>query len=205
METQISQYENMVQNMVNLPGSLLGQIEQPFDQMIQVASQAQQLSTQAQNIASQFQNLNVTPASSGEMENYIQNYQQISQNLSNAIDNALASANLNPANFSTVAQAQNAVAQALQNPNSRNAILQAGAEIAQAEVTQLAQLQQTVAAQTNLQASLAKKQLAAQNANQEANQEAETAMYGSPGSNAPAVVTSGGTLNALSQVLGGNS
>ncbi|MBU2803641.1 conjugal transfer protein TrbJ [Acidithiobacillus ferrooxidans] len=204
VQTQIQQYENMVQNMANIPSQLMGQMQGSFDQLINLENTAQGLSTQAQNIASQFQNLNASAASSSEMENYIQNYQQISQNLSNTINNALQQANLNPSNFATVAQAQQAVSQALQDTNSRNALLQAGAEVSQAEVTQLAQLQQTVAAQTNLQASIAKNHLAAGNANQEANAEAQQALYGNPDSSTSGVVVGGGTLNALSNALGGN-
>ncbi|MBU2788238.1 P-type conjugative transfer protein TrbJ [Acidithiobacillus sp. VAN18-1] len=179
VETQIEQYQNMVQNMVNIPPSLLGQMQGSFDQLIHLANQAQSLSTQAQNIASQFQNLNTNAASSSEMENYIQNYQQISENLSNSIDNALQQANLNPSNFATVAQAQQAVSQALQNPQSRNALLQAGAEVGQAEVGQLGQLQQTLAAQTNLQAAIAKTHLAAKNAQNEAVRELNSDLQGS--------------------------
>ncbi|MEY2340951.1 conjugal transfer protein TrbJ [Acidithiobacillus sp. IBUN Pt1247-S3] len=178
VETQIEQYQNMVQNMVNIPSSLMGQMQGSFDQLINLANQAQSLSTQAQNIASQSQNLNTNAASSSEMENYIQNYQQISQNLSSSIDNALQQANLNPSNYATVAQAQQAVSQALQNPGSRNALLQAGAEVGQSELTQLAQLQQTVSAQTSLQASIAKTHLAAQNAQNEATQQLNNDLNG---------------------------
>ncbi len=206
VETQISQYENMVQNMVNLPGSLLGQIEQPVDQMIQVASQAQELATNAVNIANQFENLNpdLTPSADG-MQTYINDYNNIYSALSNATDTAMQAANINPQNATTVAAAEQAANAALANPNSRNAILQAVGKLGQAEVAELGQLSQTVNAQTTLQASIEQKKLGKTAEQHEANQEAETAMYGSPGSNAPAVVTSGGTLNALSQVLGGNS
>ncbi|MBU2754960.1 conjugal transfer protein TrbJ [Acidithiobacillus sp. CV18-2] len=175
----IQRYENMLQNMETLPGALLGKIESPLDQMIQIANRAQGLANQAQNIASQYQHLNVSPESGAELSSYIQDYKQISENLSNSIDNALQQANLNPSNFATVAQAQQAVSQALQNPQSRNALLQAGAEVGQAEVGQLGQLQQTLAAQTNLQAAIAKTHLAAKNAQNEAVRELNSDLQGS--------------------------
>lgn len=200
VETQISQYENMVQNMTQIPGQLLGKIEQPFDEMIQIEQQGQQLADQAQNIAQQAENLNVTPESGDELNNFESQYQNISNNLNSAIDNALQNANLNPSNFSTVAKAEQAVNEALANPQSRNALLQAGASIGQAEVTQLSELQSTVQSQENMQATLDKTDLAAQNANREANAEANNALYGTNG-NVGDSISSGGISNDVQENL----
>lgn len=179
--TQIEQYENMVQNMATIPSQLMSQITSTLDQFTQLSRQAEALAQNGANISQQFQQLNAGSVSPQEMDAYTQNYQTIAQNLNNSIDNVLQEANLNPQNYATVAQAQQAIAQDLQNPTSRNALLQAAAEAGQAETTQLAQLNQTVNAQANLQAAVQKKKLAAQEAQVEANQEIENALQGSPG------------------------
>jgi P-type conjugative transfer protein TrbJ len=140
---QIQQYENMVQNMVTLPQSMIGQIMQPIDQLYGLVGQAESLGTNAQNIAQQFQNLNVS-FNPQLTQQYVQHYQSITSGLQNAIDTALRTANLNPNNFATQAQAQQAIAQAMQNPSSRNAILQASVAVGQATTSDLNQLLATV-------------------------------------------------------------
>jgi P-type conjugative transfer protein TrbJ len=143
VETQIAQYENMIQNMVTLPQSMIGQIVQPIDQLYGLVGQAESLSTNAQNIAQQFQNLNVS-FNPQLTQQYVRHYQSITSGLQNAIDTALRTANLNPNNFATQAQAQQAIAQAMQNPSSRNAILQASVAVGQATTSDLNQLLATV-------------------------------------------------------------
>ncbi len=158
VETEISQYENMIQNMIDLPQTLIGQALQPIDQLYGLVGQAEALGTNAQNIAQQFQSLhaNFNPQITQE---YVQHYQSITSGLQNAIDTALKTANLNPNNFATEAQAQQAIQQALQNPNSRNALLQASAAVGQATVTDLTQMEQTLNAETTAEETWRKSQL----------------------------------------------
>jgi P-type conjugative transfer protein TrbJ len=199
---QIQQYENMVQNMVTLPQTMIGQIMQPIDQLYGMVGQAQALSTNAQNLANQFQNLHASfnPQLTSE---YTSRYESITQALDNAINTALQSANLNPQNFATQAQAQQAISQELQNPNSRNAILQAAAAVGQATVSSLTQLQQTLNTEATAEMTWRKNQLAYQTSQVEADDQATKALYGNPNNTQPGVTTSGGTLNNLTRVLGG--
>jgi P-type conjugative transfer protein TrbJ len=200
---QIQQYENMVQNMVTLPQTMIGQIMQPIDQLYGLVGQAQALSTNAQNIANQFQNLHASfnPQLTSE---YTSRYESITQGLDNAINTALQSANLNPQDFATQAQAQQAISQELQDPNSRNAILQAAAAVGQATVSSLTQLQQTLNTESTAEMTWRKNQLAYQTSQVEADDQATKALYGNPNNAQPVVTTSGGTLNNLTRILGGS-
>jgi len=200
---QIQQYENMVQNMVTLPQGMIGQIMQPIDQLYGLVGQAEALSTNGQNLANQFQNLNASfnPQLTSE---YTTKYESITQGLDNAINTALQTANLNPQNFATQAQAQQAISQALANPNSRNALLQGAVAAGQATVSSLTQLQQTLNAESTAEMTWRKNQLAYQTSQVEANDQATQALYGDPNNTQPMVTTSGGTLNNLTRVLGGN-
>ncbi|MHB1705949.1 MAG: TrbJ/VirB5 family protein [Acidithiobacillus sp.] len=200
---QIQQYENMVQNMTTLPQSMMGQILQPIDQLYGMAGQAQQLGVNAMNLSNQFQNLNASFNPQLTME-YTQQYQSITTGLNNAIDTALRTANLNPDSFATQAQAEQAISQALANPNSRNALLQGAVSAGQATVAALTQMQQTANAEATAEMAYRKNQLAYQTNQVAANDAAQQALYGNPNGNTPVVVTSGGTLNTLTNVLEGN-
>ncbi|MBU2764946.1 conjugal transfer protein TrbJ [Acidithiobacillus ferrivorans] len=162
--SNLQRYENMAQNMVTLPQSMMNQIMQPIDQLYGLVGQAQGLSTNAENIANQFQNMNAyfNPQVTAQ---YTQNYQSISNGLSNAINTALQSANLNPNSFTQQAQAQKAISTALANPNSRNALLQGAVAAGQATVSSLTQLQQAVDAENTAEMAWKKAQLEGMNAN----------------------------------------
>ena len=166
LTTEIEQYENMIQNMEQIPQSLMSQINQAVDNLASVENEAQNLAMAGQNISSQFAQMNVGQ-SQQEADMYAQQYSQIAQNLSNAINNALQTANMNPADFSTVAQADQEISNALNNPQSRNALLQGAVAAGQATVTQVTQLVQTTNAMSTLQAAQAKKRLARENADRQ--------------------------------------
>ncbi|MGC9216498.1 conjugal transfer protein TrbJ [Acidithiobacillus sp.] len=165
---EIDQYQNMVQNMTQIPQSLMSQITGALDSLASLSSQAQTLSMAGQNLSSQFAQMHAGESQT-DADNYANQYQQISSNLSQAIDTALQSANLNPSNFATVAQAQQEISTAMANPQSRNALLQGSVAAGQALVTQTAQLVQTTNAEATMQAAAAKKKLAQQNADNQAN------------------------------------
>lgn len=173
----IQRYENMIQNMVTLPQKMLDQVMQPIDQLYGLVQQAEALSTAGANIANQFQNLHATfnPQITAE---YTQQYESITEGLNKAIDTALKSANLNPDEFQTQAQAQQAVAKAMQNPNSRNAILQAATEVGQATNSAIVQLQQTTQQYQTMQAAWRKKQLMQQEEQKEVNQKMNNDLNG---------------------------
>lgn len=200
---QIQQYENMVQNMVTLPQSLVNRILQPIDQLYGMAAQAQQLGTNAMNIANQFQNINAS-FNPQLTDGYTQKYESITTGLNNALNTAIQSANLNPDAFATQAQAEQAISQALQNPQSRNALLQGAVEAGQATVSALTQMQQTANTEAAAEMEWRKNQLAYQTSQVAANQEATQALYGNGTNPQPAVSASGGTLNTLTQNLGGD-
>jgi P-type conjugative transfer protein TrbJ len=162
---QIQQYENMVQNTATLPQSMVGQILQPIDQLYGLVGQAESLGTNAQNIAQQFQNMNAS-FNPQITQQYVQHYQGMTSALQDAINTALQTANLNPNNFATEAQAQQTIQQALQNPNSRNALLQASAAVGQATVTDLTQMLQTMNAEATAEETWRKQQLNEQQYNQ---------------------------------------
>ena len=161
----IQQYENMVQNTATLPQSMTAQIMQPIDQLYGLVGQAESLGTNAQNIANQFQNVNASfnPQLTAQ---YVQHYQSITGGLQNAINTALQTANMNPDNFATQAQAQQAIANALANPNSRNALLQGSVAAGQATVSALTQMQQTMNAEVTAEQTWRKAQLAQQQEDQ---------------------------------------
>ncbi|MHB8201958.1 MAG: TrbJ/VirB5 family protein [Acidithiobacillus sp.] len=185
---QVQQYENMVQNMTTLPQNMYSQITAPIGQLYGIAQQTQQLGYAGQNIAGQFQNLNGTfnPQITAQ---YSQQYGTITSGLNNSINNALQTANLNPSNFMTQQSAMQQVQSAMQNPTSRNSILQAGVSVGQAEVSDLAQLEQTAVAEQNMNAAWKKAQLTKQNMNQQMNENvAKNALSGGPlTSNAPSL------------------
>jgi P-type conjugative transfer protein TrbJ len=185
--TQIQQYQNMVQNMVQIPQQLMGQITGTMDSFVNIAQQAQQLSYAGQNISSQFSQMHVGQTAQSA-SNYASSYGQISSNLSQAINNALTSANMNPTNFATTAQAQKSISAALANPQSRNALLQGSVAASQDTVTQLTQMNQTASAEATMEASAAKAKLAKQNAARQYNQNAiADALGGRVTSNTPSL------------------
>ena len=186
--TQIEQYQNMIQNMAQIPQSLMSQITSALDSLTNIENQAQSLSMTGQNLASQFAQMHVGQSQT-DADNYANQYAQISSNLSQEINAALQTANMNPSNFTTVAQAQQEISQALANPQSRNALLQGAVAAGQATVTQLAQMVQTTNAEAALQASVDKANLAKQNADRQASANAmNNALGGGPlTSNAPSL------------------
>lgn len=167
LTTEIEQYENMIQNMEQIPQSLMSQINQAVDSLASLENEAQNLAMAGQNISSQFAQMQVGQ-SQQEADMYANQYSQISQNLSNAINNALQTANMNPSDFTTVAQADQTISNALNNPQSRNALLQGAVAAGQATVTQVTQLVQTTNAMASLQAEQDKKRLARENADRQA-------------------------------------
>lgn len=203
VETEIAQYENMIQNMTTLPQSMIGQIMQPIDQLYGLVGQAQQLGTNAMNLSNQFQSMNAT-FNPQITEGYTTNYESITQGLNNAINTALQAANLNPSNFTTQAQAEQAIANALANPNSRNALLQGAVAAGQATVSSLTQMEQTANDEATMEASWRKAQLTDQTQQTADNQAINQAMYGTPGQTDNSVQTSGGTMNALTRALNSN-
>ncbi|UTV80045.1 conjugal transfer protein TrbJ [Acidithiobacillus sp. YTS05] len=184
---QIQMYENMAQNMVNLPQSMIGKIMQPIDQLYGMAGQAQQLGTNAMNLANQFQNLNASfnPQLTSE---YTDHYESITTGLNNALNTALEAANLNPDAFTTQAQAEESIRQALSNPNSRDALLQGAVAAGQATVSALTQMQQTANTEATAELTWRKAQLADQTGqtaavdelNNDLNGTGQTVTYGNP-------------------------
>ncbi|MCY0872893.1 MAG: conjugal transfer protein TrbJ, partial [Acidithiobacillus caldus] len=199
VETQIAQYENMIQNMEQLPQSLLGKILQPVDQLYGLVSQAQSLTTNAINIGNQFQNLNASfnPQITAE---YTDHYESISQGLNNALNNLIASAGLNPANFANQQEAEQKIQSAMNDPQSRNKILQAAVAVGQVTTSSLDQLYHLTRTQALVEADWRKAQLEQTTQQDELNQTGNQLLFGS-NPLSERIKTQGGTLSSTTNAL----
>lgn len=153
---QITQIQNLVQNTLNIPNQLWGQITGELQPLLQVARQGQAIAYSMANVGQAFQlrfpdydawlNQNFGP------QQFYQSYQGWYTTQRDGIQGALMAANLQADQFQTENQLMAQLNTMGNNAQGRMQVLQVGTQIANQQVQQLQKLRQLVMSQMTMQA-----------------------------------------------------
>jgi P-type conjugative transfer protein TrbJ len=161
VQNQLQEIVNQAKNLQSLPQNLWNQAYGDLNQLTNIASQSNGLSYAMQNVNGAFQS---EYPSYQPGQNYDQQYQQWNQTTSDSIAAALQQQGIQTGNFATQQQALAAINAASQSATGRMQVLQAGNQIAAMQVTQLQQLGQIQAADSDAQLAYLKQKTAEKSA-----------------------------------------